>query len=140
MHLPGNGSCTYCGWNAGRGRHAILRNLSEVDMNNTKLKLLAIGLLAAAVMAILVFRTTPAAAAAGSADDAAKTYKTKCMACHGPAAAKFYDPAKPDAEQVDAIMHGKKGAKPPFMPPFGDKGITEDAAKELVAYMKTLKK
>ena len=108
-------------------------------MNTTKIKLLAIMIFALAVTAILVFRAAPATSAAALADDPAATYKAKCMACHGPAAAKFYDPAKPEEEQVAAIMHGKKGEKPPNMPAFSDKGITEDAAKALVTYMKTLK-
>jgi hypothetical protein len=59
--------------------------------------------------------------------------------CHSAKADKFYDPAVPEAEQVTAILKGKKGEKPPFMPAFEAKGITEDDAKALVTYMKGLR-
>jgi mono/diheme cytochrome c family protein len=71
--------------------------------------------------------------------DAAATYKAKCQACHGPAAEKKFDAALPDAELVQVILKGKKGEKPPFMPAFGEKGISEEQAKALVAHMKSLK-
>ena len=35
---------------------------------------------------------------------------------------------------------GKKPEKPPNMPGYEEKGITEDQAKALVAYMKSIKK
>jgi cytochrome c5 len=41
---------------------------------------------------------------------------------------------------VQAILKGKKPEKPPNMPAYGEKGITEDQAKALVAFMKSLKK
>jgi len=59
--------------------------------------------------------------------------------CHSPKAEKFYDPAVPETEQVQAILKGKKGEKPPYMPAFEEKGITEDDAKALAAYMKSLR-
>jgi mono/diheme cytochrome c family protein len=71
--------------------------------------------------------------------DAAKTYKSKCVACHGAKAEKKYDPAKPDDEQVQAILKGKKGEKPPNMPEYATKGVTEEQAKALVAHMKSLR-
>ena len=71
--------------------------------------------------------------------DASKTYKGKCVACHGPKAEKKYDPAKPDDEQVQAILKGKKAEKPPNMPGYESKGITEDQAKALRDYMKSLR-
>jgi hypothetical protein len=38
-------------------------------------------------------------------------------------------------------MHkGKKAEKPPNMPAYGEKGVTEDQATALVAYMKSIKK
>jgi cytochrome c1 len=40
---------------------------------------------------------------------------------------------------VQAILKGKKGEKPPYMPAFETKGITEDDAKALAAYMKSLR-
>jgi hypothetical protein len=40
---------------------------------------------------------------------------------------------------VEAVLKGKKGEKPPNMPAYQEKGITEDQAKALVAHMKSLK-
>ena len=73
-------------------------------------------------------------------DDTAALYKAKCAACHGGTAEKKFDATKPDAELVETILKGKKAEKPPNMPSYGDKGITEDQAKALESYMKTLKK
>ena len=72
--------------------------------------------------------------------DAAATYKGKCVACHGAAAEKKFDAAIPDADLVQIVLNGKKPEKPPNMPAYGEKGITEDQAKALVAHMKSLKK
>ena len=72
-------------------------------------------------------------------DDAGALYKSKCAMCHGPTAEKKFDPAKPDADLVQTVLTGKKAEKPPNMPAYGEKGITEDQAKALVAYMKSLK-
>lgn len=72
--------------------------------------------------------------------DAAGTYKAKCVACHGASAEKKFDPAIADADLLQIVLKGKKPEKPPNMPAYEEKGITEDQAKALVAYMKTLKK
>jgi mono/diheme cytochrome c family protein len=72
--------------------------------------------------------------------DAAATFKAKCVACHGAAAEKKFDVAIPDADLVQIVLNGKKPEKPPNMPAYGEKGITEDQAKALVAHMKSLKK
>ncbi len=72
-------------------------------------------------------------------EDAETVFKAKCAMCHGQKAEKFYDPAVPEADQVTAILKGKKGDKPPYMPAFETKGITEDDAKALAAHMKSLK-
>ncbi len=72
--------------------------------------------------------------------DAAATFKSKCVACHGAAAEKKFDATVPDADLVQIVLKGKKGEKPPFMPAYGEKGVTEDQAKALVAHMKSLKK
>lgn len=106
-------------------------------MNINRIKVIATAIFAIPVIAVAGFRTEAVRVAA--ADDPAATYKTKCAACHTPTAAKFYDPAKTEDEHVTAIMKGKKGEKPPYMPAFGDKGMTEDEAKGLAGYMKTLK-
>jgi mono/diheme cytochrome c family protein len=72
-------------------------------------------------------------------DDIAATYKTKCVACHGATAEKKFDPAMTQEEMVKVILTGKKMEKPPNMPAYGEKGITEDQAKALAAYMKSLR-
>ena len=92
-----------------------------------------------AVVGILFGGSALMSAAAGANNpqdfDAAATYKAKCVACHGAAAEKTLS----DAELVTAVLKGKKGEKPPFMPAYEDKGINEEHAKALVAYMKSLK-
>ena len=72
--------------------------------------------------------------------DAAKTYKSKCFACHGAAAEKKFDATLTDDDCVQIILKGKKPEKPPNMPAYGEKGITEDQAKALLAYMRSIKK
>ena len=72
--------------------------------------------------------------------DAAAVYKAKCQVCHGAAAEKKFDVTLPDADLVQIVLKGKKGEKPPFMPAYGEKGVTEEQAKALVAFMKSLKK
>jgi mono/diheme cytochrome c family protein len=62
-------------------------------------------------------------------------YETNCKLCHGAEADKLYDPSKKEEESVQAILKGKKSAKPPFMPAFEAKGVTEKQAKALIAYM-----
>ncbi len=108
-------------------------------MRIKRIKLFAIIFFAIPLLILTVFTSTPAKVAGNSADDPAAVYKTKCAACHMPTAAKFYDPAKADNEHVEAILKGKKGEKPPFMPGFEAKGMTEDEAKGLAAHMKALR-
>jgi mono/diheme cytochrome c family protein len=72
-------------------------------------------------------------------DDTAALYKSKCVACHGATAEKKFDASKPDEELVQVTLKGKKAEKPPNMPAFGEKGITADQAKALVAFMKAQK-
>jgi mono/diheme cytochrome c family protein len=111
----------------------------ENIMNTNRIKFIAMGLFILPMVMVAVFRTTPVTVSASPFDDPATIYKAKCAMCHGQKAEKFYDPAKPDAEQVEAILKGKKGEKPPYMPAFEPKGITEDDAKALVTFMKGLK-
>lgn len=73
-------------------------------------------------------------------DDPVAAYKAKCAACHTQNASKFYDPAKPDEEHIQIILKGKKGEKPPYMPGFEAKGMTQEEAKGLAEYMKGLRK
>ncbi|MEP7148024.1 MAG: cytochrome c [Acidobacteriota bacterium] len=86
------------------------------------------------------FRTTPAAAVTLAPDDPAATYKVKCAMCHSPKAEKFYNPALSQDLQIEAVMKGKKGEKPPNMPAFEPKGMTAEDAKALVEYMQELRK
>ena len=83
----------------------------------------------------------PGAARTANQDqfDAAATFKSKCVACHGPKAEKKFDSSLPDAELIDIVMKGKKPEKPPNMPAYGEKGVTAEQAKGLVDYMKVLK-
>lgn len=98
----------------------------------------------ATLVAMLVagFALMSAAARANSSQDfdAAATYKAKCVACHGASAEKKFDATLPEADLVQIVLNGKKGEKPPFMPGYAEKGITEEQAKALVAFMKSLKK
>ena len=95
-----------------------------------------------AAMLVTGFALISAAARAGNEQDfdAAATFKAKCVACHGPAAEKKFDATLADDDLVQIVLKGKKGEKPPFMPAYGEKGITEEQAKALVAHMKSLKK
>jgi mono/diheme cytochrome c family protein len=72
--------------------------------------------------------------------DAASYYKeAKCVVCHGKKAEKKFDTTKTDDDMLQIILKGKKVEKPPHMPGYEAKGITADQAKELIAYMKSLK-
>jgi cytochrome c553 len=72
--------------------------------------------------------------------DAASYYKdAKCVVCHGQKAEKKFNTELKEEEMVEAILKGKKPEKPPNMPGYEAKGLTEDQAKTMVAYMKTLK-
>lgn len=108
-------------------------------MKINQIKLIAIIFFALPLLLLAMFKVTPVKVAASMPDDPAVIYKAKCAACHTAIASKFFDPAKTDEEHVQIILKGKKGEKPPYMPAFGEKGITEEDAKCLAAYMKSLK-
>jgi mono/diheme cytochrome c family protein len=108
-------------------------------MTINRIKFAALIVFGFAVLVVFGFRSVPTHVLADNDQDAAAIYKAKCAACHGKAAEKFYKSDMTDEEQVQAILKGKKAAKPPHMPGFGSKGVTEDNAKALVAYMKGLK-
>jgi mono/diheme cytochrome c family protein len=117
-----------------------LSDKSKRRKRNMKLnqrKKLAIATFAAA--ALVCVSLLPARARSASQDDAAATYKTKCVACHGAKAEKKFDATRPEDEMVKAVLTGKKMEKPPNMPAYGEKGVSEDQAKALIAYMKALK-
>ena len=96
----------------------------------------------ATAITMLTFVLISAAAQTGNADDfdAAGTYKGKCVACHGAAAEKKFEATLANADLVQIVLKGKKAEKPPNMPGYEEKGIIEDQAKALVAYMKSIKK
>ncbi len=102
------------------------------------LKVMTLTILVA--MLVAGFALISAAARANQEQfDVAATYKGKCVACHGPKAEKKFDTTIADADLVQAVLKGKKAEKPPNMPAYGEKGITEEQAKALVAHMKSLK-
>jgi mono/diheme cytochrome c family protein len=71
--------------------------------------------------------------------DAGAVYKAKCVSCHGKKAEKKFDSTLPEAQLIDAVLKGKKAAKPPHMPGYGTKGVSNEQAKSLIDYMKQLK-
>jgi mono/diheme cytochrome c family protein len=99
------------------------------------------GMVTGVMTLIAGFVLTSAVARTGKADDfdAAATFKAKCVACHGATAEKKFDANLADADLVQIVLKGKKAEKPPNMPAYEEKGITEDQAKALVAYMKSIK-
>jgi mono/diheme cytochrome c family protein len=103
-------------------------------------KMMMLATLAAALIAGFSLISTAARAAHQDQFDAAGTFKAKCVACHGAAAEKKFDATLADADLVQIVLKGKKPEKPPNMPAYEEKGITEEQAKALVAHMKSLKK
>ncbi len=108
-------------------------------MTTNRIKLFAIIILAVPLLLVAAFSAAPTITAASSPDDAAATYKAKCAMCHTATASKFFDASRPDAELAEIILNGKKAEKPPNMPEFKSKGITDADAQALVTYMKSLK-
>ena len=108
-------------------------------MSLNRIKLLAIGVIAVGILAVVSMRPDRVGAASYVNDDAATTFKAKCVMCHTATVSKFFDPSRPEDEMIQAILKGKKGEKPPYMPAFEEKGITADMAKDLAAYMKQVK-
>jgi mono/diheme cytochrome c family protein len=105
-----------------------------------RVKALVIGL--AVLLAIAMIWYAPVAQPARAANDdqpPADIFAAKCKMCHGDVAQKFFDTTLTDDQMIEAIMKGKKGEKPPFMPAFEPKGLTAEQAKAMVDYMRTLK-
>jgi len=101
------------------------------------LKIYGLGIMATILLTLLGI--VSAANTSPQDFDAAKTYKGKCVTCHGPKAEKKFDATKSDDEHVQAILKGKKAEKPPNMPGYESKGINADQAKALLDYMKSLR-
>ena len=104
-----------------------------------RLKKFAVALIVLPLLAAGLLNSVSVRTRAADTQDAAALYTdNKCAVCHGAKAEKKFDATKPEAEMVEAILKGKKGEKPPNMPAYEPKGMTEDQAKALVAYMKQL--
>lgn len=107
------------------------------------IKLLAIILFVIPVLALAFFKVSPTHVAANvnKKDDAeiAEFYKKNCALCHKPTAEKFFDPAQTDEEMVEIVLNGKKMEKPPHMPAYKEKAVTEEKAKALIEYMRKLR-
>ena len=99
---------------------------------------IANGIAATALCAAALFISVNAHSDVQASDPEA-FYKTKCVACHGKKAEKKFDVSIPEEQMVEIILKGKKAEKPPHMPGYGDKGVTSEQAKALIAYMKQLK-
>lgn len=106
-----------------------------MKLNNVK----KVGIAVIAAATLVSVGLLPAPARSANQDDASATYKAKCVACHGAKAEKKFDATISEADMVQVVMTGKKAEKPPNMPAYGEKGVTEDQAKALVAYMKSLR-
>ena len=110
-------------------------------MKSNQLKIIFIVMIIFPVLAIILTNTGYVWTSKAAADeDAVAIYKAKCAMCHTAKAEKFFDASKADDQLVEAILKGKKGEKPPYMPAYESKGVTAEQAKALVAYMKELKK
>jgi len=70
--------------------------------------------------------------------DATDFYKRECLGCHGSKSQKKFNPDAPEAQMIDAILHGLVMETPPDMPAFTEKGINEEKAKALISYMKSI--
>jgi mono/diheme cytochrome c family protein len=103
-----------------------------------KIKVVTLAALVTAVLSLAGLLSASGRAASEDQFDATAAYKAKCVACHGAKSEKKFDSAKADAVHVETILKGKKAEKPPNMPAYEEKGITEDQAKALVAYMKSI--
>jgi mono/diheme cytochrome c family protein len=103
-----------------------------------RIKNIALAITAIFLFSIVFWKVVPAQGEAQPSDPQA-FYKAKCVACHGQKAEKKFDDTLTEEQQIDAIMKGKKPEKPPNMPAYGEKGVTQEQAKALLAYMKQLR-
>src|SRR5215510_11764338 len=66
-------------------------------------------------------------------------YKPNCEECHGSTAEKRFNPDNPESQMIDAILNGAKAENTKDMPAFSQKGIDEQKAKALIAYMRSIR-
>jgi mono/diheme cytochrome c family protein len=102
-----------------------------------KLRAIMVGTLTTSLVFAVII--TAASAPVQAPSDTAAYYKGKCVMCHGKKAEKKFNTTLTDDQLVEIVLKGKKAAKPPHMPGYGEKGVTADQAKALVAHMKQLK-
>jgi mono/diheme cytochrome c family protein len=113
--------------------------MEEMKVRISQLKKFAVALIVLTLLAVGVLNSVSVPSRAAQEKDAATLFtENKCAICHGAKAEKKFDATKPEAEMVEAILKGKKGEKPPFMPAYEPKGVTAEQAKALVNYMKQL--
>lgn len=105
----------------------------------TRLVNLAAAVAGASLLATFVLVSVHARPVVDDQFDAAGTFKTKCVACHGAKAEKKFDATLSDVDLSQIVLKGKKPEKPPNMPAFEERGITSDQATALVTYMKSIK-
>ena len=103
-------------------------------------RVINIAIIVAAIFLLgALFYSVSSAQGEAQPSDPAAYYKAKCVACHGQKAEKRFDASLTDDQYVEVILKGKKPEKPPNMPAYGEKGVTEDQAKALLVYMKQLR-
>lgn len=108
-------------------------------MKNNHIKIIALLTVTVIALLTLAFKTDRVFLVRADDDAVAADYKKNCAACHTPKAEKFFDPAKSVDEHVQVILKGKKGEKPPYMPGFEAKGMTNEQAKALAEHMHKLR-
>jgi cytochrome c553 len=129
----------------GAGPPAVVESPRKVNgfmnLKINRVKKLAVALLTLSLLALgaLNSASVPTRAASQEQQDVAAMYTSKCAMCHGAKAEKKFNAELPEAEQVEAVLKGKKGEKPPFMPAYEPKGVNAEQAKALVNHMKQLK-
>jgi len=94
------------------------------------------------VIALMVIAILSMSCLAWAAEDGAAIYKSKCAGCHGPDGAGKVGPAVKgtslSADQItDLLTKGAAGKKAPHGK--GVAGLTDDQAKAVAAYVKSLK-
>lgn len=107
-------------------------------MKINNIKIIVLSCFTLVIAATLFFHNGSERMAMAEGEVAAE-FKKNCAMCHSPKAEKLYDPAKPDADHIQVILKGKKTEKPPAMPSYEAKGMTQEQAKALAEYMRKLR-
>ena len=92
-----------------------------------------------AIAAIALLAAIVGARGNKQAFEPASFYKPNCEECHGASAEKKFNPDNPEGQMIDSILNGAKAEGEKDMPAFAQKGITEEKAKALLAYMKSIR-